>query len=385
MASSVTGIIGWGVSDGESTDATETRWATLSRMDVVGGSTPTASFPGIFPAGGSPLQVTQKGTPGMGVTVKAGPIVVPGNSGSVPPFGLVLSANTDLDVATSDLTNPRIDLVIAKIYSPGTSAADGTIEVLTGTPGVTPARPTLPSGDYHCISIATIAVAANATQILNANISVAQSDTWSASTSDAGYTAAPGGCVQQAGLVAMSATRRAAWAARLAPNTPWWDPTAKVGGVTNGSDLVPTTTRMLYQVANAATVGSTSTTPVIIANSGSLTVFGGTRRIRITASGILTNDNTSDTGWASVRPYLTSTGTLSAFGTHTRAQTRVPGCSFNPDVSTQTAFTICHTLDAGAGTFSVRLEFLRETSGGTGGTSVYCKYGSLLVEDIGPA
>jgi hypothetical protein len=44
-------------------------------------------------------------------------------------------------------------------------------------------------------------------------------------------------------------------------------------------------------------------------------------------------------------------------------------------------------FDAGAGTFSVRMDFIRETTGGTGsaGTTSYLSDGCLLVEDIGPA
>jgi hypothetical protein len=382
-------IIGWGVSDGETVDASSTRWATLTRTDLVGGSTPTSSVPGIFPAGGNPLQVTQKASPGMGVTVKAGVIAVPGNAGTVAPYGLVLDTNTDLVVTGADLTNPRIDLVIAKIYNPGTSSADGTIEILTGTAAPSPSRPTLPTGNYHCISIATIAVAASASSILNANISVAQSDTWSASTSDAGWTAAPGGCVVQAGLVAMSSTRRAAWAARLAPYTPWYDPTARVGGYTDGTDLVPTTIRKLFQVQGATTATSTSTSPTTVMTSGSLTVFGGTRRIRVTASGYVGNDSTAETAWISARPYLTGTGTITGItNTWTRAQIRSFGAnSGSPTTWTRVPFTISHVFDAGAGTFSVRMDFIRETTGGTGsaGTTSYLSDGCLLVEDIGPA
>jgi hypothetical protein len=175
----------------------------------------------------------------------------------------------------------------------------------------------------------------------------------------------------------------------LAPYTPWYDPTARVGGYTDGTDHVPTTIRKLYQIQSASTVSANSTSPVIIANSSSLSIFGGTRRIRVVGSGILTTDRNSDGGWLSVRPYLAGTGTLSGMSaaTYTRAQFRVWGITTGTaDIHTQVPFTINQTFEATSGTCSVRLEFLVEVSGGTGsGTTAYCKFGSLLVEDVGPA
>lgn len=378
-------IIGWGVSNGETVDASATRWATLTRTDLVGGSTPLTVFPGIFPAGGNPFQVTQTSTPGMGVTVKAGVIGVPGNAGSVAPYGLVLDTNTDLPIGTADLTNPRIDLIIVKIYNPGTSAAAGTVEVLAGSPGAVPSRPTLPTGDYHAISIATVAVAANATSILNANISIAQSDTWTTANSDAGWTAAPGGCVRQDGLLGMSSTRRAAWAARLAPGSPWLDMTANVAGYTNGTDLVPTSTRKLYQTTGAADATANSTTPVTVMNSGSVVAIGGTRRIRVTCSGFMGSNAVNNTDWLIGRASLVGTGTASAVAqTWTRAEMRVWGASTSATTYSRIPFTLSHVFDCSAGTLSIRLDLIRVfLNSGNGNVTV--SEGCLLVEDIGPA
>lgn len=189
MASTVAGVIGWGVSDGETIDSPSTRWSTVSRVDVQGGATPLAVRGGILPANGNPLAVSALGTPAMKVTVNAGTCVVPGNTSSIPPFGLTLTANTDLDIATSDPTLGRIDLVVAHIYSDGTSAAYGEFKVVTGTPNASPARPTIPNtGSDHSIVLATVTVSAAVTSIVAAKVAVN-------STYDAGFTAAPGGTV----------------------------------------------------------------------------------------------------------------------------------------------------------------------------------------------
>lgn len=187
MASSVAGVIGWGVSDGETLDATATRWSTVSRFDVSGGATALQSAGGIIPAGGDPLGVAALGTPAMKVTIKAGSCVIPGNSASTPPFGLTLLANTDLDVAAAHATLSRIDLVIAKVTSPGTSAAAGSFEVLTGTAAASPVRPTLPNtGNDHSISLKQILVDPAVTTIVAGKVThVTGSDAW--------YTVAPGG------------------------------------------------------------------------------------------------------------------------------------------------------------------------------------------------
>lgn len=385
MATSVACQLGWGLSDGETIDSTGTRWSTVSRFDVAGGSSPLLTVPGIMLTGGNPLQVTQKGTPGAGVTVKAGSVVVPGNSGSVPPYGLTLTTNTDLDISATT-TNPRIDLIIARVVNAGTSSSTGTIEVLQGTAAASPSRPTLPSGTSHCISLATVTIPASTSTITNAMISVAQSDTWTGATSDALFTAAPGGVVVQAGLIAMSATRRQAWAALFAPGTPWWDSSARVGGYTNGTDLVPVTVRTLFEQSDASVVFATSSTGVTSVNSGSLTIFGGNRRIRITARGHMTCDAASDSSWASQRAYLDGSGITGLLGSGTECQMRIWGHASNPGAFSRESFTVVKTFTTGNTTISVQLKILREGSGGgSPGANSYLDKGYLLVEDIGPA
>jgi hypothetical protein len=116
------------------------------------------------------LKVTQNSSPGMSVLVAAGWGAIVGNYTS--NMGVYMSYNdaaTLLTVSTANPSNPRIDLVcltIADAYYTGSSNAV-TLQIIAGTPAVSPVAPSLPT---NSLSLATIAVAAGATQILNANI-----------------------------------------------------------------------------------------------------------------------------------------------------------------------------------------------------------------------
>ncbi|MDF1596939.1 MAG: hypothetical protein P1T08_12745 [Acidimicrobiia bacterium] len=80
------------------------------------------------------------------------------------------NASQVLAVPASDPTNPRKDIVIARIYddtfdSSGNSYAD--VELIQGTPAAAPTAPTLPDG---ALLLATVDVAAATTAIVNGNI-----------------------------------------------------------------------------------------------------------------------------------------------------------------------------------------------------------------------
>lgn len=117
------------------------------------------------------LPVTQNGTPNMSVNVGPGQAVINRTGSSPADFYVAESPNsaTNLTLSASDPTNPRIDLVIIRVndaqYSGGTNNA--TVEIVTGTPAVSPVQPTTPN---TALLLSTIAVAANATTIVNANI-----------------------------------------------------------------------------------------------------------------------------------------------------------------------------------------------------------------------
>ena len=116
------------------------------------------------------LKVTQNSTPGMSVFVAQGWAAIVGNyQTNMGVYMAYNDASTTLTVTAANPSNPRIDLVcmtVADAYYTGASNAV-TLQVVAGTPAVSPVAPTLPT---NSISLATIAVAAGATQILNANI-----------------------------------------------------------------------------------------------------------------------------------------------------------------------------------------------------------------------
>jgi hypothetical protein len=116
------------------------------------------------------LAVTQSASPGMSVSVAAGWANIVGttqaNMGSYQAYN---DAAATLTVTTANPSNPRIDIVVVQVndaYYTG-SLNSVTFSVVAGTPAVSPVAPTTPA---NSILLATIAVAAGATQILNANI-----------------------------------------------------------------------------------------------------------------------------------------------------------------------------------------------------------------------
>jgi hypothetical protein len=124
--------------------------------------------------------VAQTGTPSMAVTVGVGRAWIPGTnvsnlsgtSYSKQGMYFVLNdAAVTLTIATANATNPRIDVVYAVIRDQAYSGSnnDAQLAVATGTPAASPTVPSIPS---NAISLAQVAVAANATSIVNANISV---------------------------------------------------------------------------------------------------------------------------------------------------------------------------------------------------------------------
>lgn len=116
------------------------------------------------------LAVTQNGTPNMTVNVAGGRVAIAGSEATYQ--GTYLCENrgtTNLVIAASDATNPRIDLVVAKVQDAGYSGATNawSLAVVTGTPAASPAVPTAPA---NSMIVAQIAVGATVTTILTANI-----------------------------------------------------------------------------------------------------------------------------------------------------------------------------------------------------------------------
>jgi hypothetical protein len=120
--------------------------------------------------GSSSLAVTQAGTPAMAVQVAAGWGAVVGDyTTNMGVYQFYNDAATQLTVTTSNPSNPRIDRVVVTILDAYYTGASNTVtfQVIAGTPAGSPVAPSIPQ---NSISLATIAVAAGATSITNANI-----------------------------------------------------------------------------------------------------------------------------------------------------------------------------------------------------------------------
>lgn len=120
--------------------------------------------------GTSSLAVSQAATPAMAVQVAAGWGAVVGNfTTNMGVYQAYNDAATQLTVTTSNPSNPRIDRVVMTVLDAFYTGASNTVtfQVIAGTPAVSPVAPTLP---VNSLSLATVAVAAGATSITNANI-----------------------------------------------------------------------------------------------------------------------------------------------------------------------------------------------------------------------
>ena len=117
------------------------------------------------------LQVSQQGTPTMGVTIAPGRALIQGTQTATQSFYIAYNdAATNLAVASADPTNARIDLIVATVqdsYYGGTLNNQVIFQAVTGTPSGSPVPPSAPN---NSIVLARVAVAANATSITSGNI-----------------------------------------------------------------------------------------------------------------------------------------------------------------------------------------------------------------------
>jgi hypothetical protein len=120
----------------------------------------------------SDLSVNAQGTPNMTVQVQPGGAWITGTSTTTQgSYHLYNDAALPaVAIAASNPTNPRIDIVVARIRDTaedGSGFSDASVVVVTGTPAVSPVAPATPASS---LLLATIAVGANVTTITNANI-----------------------------------------------------------------------------------------------------------------------------------------------------------------------------------------------------------------------
>jgi hypothetical protein len=119
--------------------------------------------------GTTSLAVSQSSTPAMSVQVAAGWGAIVSSVAAAGVYQFYNDAATTLTVTAANPTNPRIDRIVATVNDAYYSGLlnNVTFTVVAGTPAGSPSAPATPS---NSISLATIAVAAGATSIVNANI-----------------------------------------------------------------------------------------------------------------------------------------------------------------------------------------------------------------------
>ena len=116
------------------------------------------------------LAVTANSTPAMNVDVATGSCWVYGDYSTDSQYYFAHNEGAvNLAIASSDASNPRIDIVVAQINDSAYSgsADDWELSVITGTPAGSPSAPSLPSS---ALKLATIAVGATVTTIVSGNI-----------------------------------------------------------------------------------------------------------------------------------------------------------------------------------------------------------------------
>jgi len=118
----------------------------------------------------SHLLVSESGTPAMTISVASGSVWLPGSEATYQ--GMYYCENrgtTSLAIAAADASNPRKDLVVARVedsaYSGSTNA--WALAIVSGTPAGSPAEPTAPA---NSITLALVDVPASDTAITNSQI-----------------------------------------------------------------------------------------------------------------------------------------------------------------------------------------------------------------------
>lgn len=153
--------------DGCTYEANAWRTLVVSGLTTMTGSAQVYS--GVLAGGGS-MQVTAPG--GMSVQQATGYCVIASSSASTYG-GYITGLYTSgaLTVATSDPTNPRIDVVCVTVTDEGSSSSAAQVQIITGTPASSPSAPAIPNATPNSsLALAQITVPAGATSILSSNI-----------------------------------------------------------------------------------------------------------------------------------------------------------------------------------------------------------------------
>lgn len=138
----------------------------------------SAAFTAAGVLGSTELGVRQQASPNMSVILGAGRAKVAGTAVSPPSgftwttqamYDVLNDADLTLTIAASNPTNPRIDAVYVGVQDSFYSGASNQAlaGVVSGTPAASPVPPAVPANSYL---VALVAVGANVTTIVTANI-----------------------------------------------------------------------------------------------------------------------------------------------------------------------------------------------------------------------
>lgn len=139
--------------------------AWMDGVTVSGASMRREVYGGLYPAAGivEGLAAASLPTPDMMVRLPSGLAMVDDGGGGFYP--LDLPTQTDLDIAASSVTLPRLDSVIGEVVDLGDSTSIARFRVLTGTPASSPTAPALPPADQpaaQTLRLANVFVQADA-------------------------------------------------------------------------------------------------------------------------------------------------------------------------------------------------------------------------------
>lgn len=120
---------------------------------------------GVIPATGSPLRYTLKA--GMVGTLAAGTYVLPAPDPANGVYELHNPVPVDFTHPTSNVSQPRSDLIIAEVADVGTSSSFKKFRLLTGTAGVGAPDPTNPTslGNGGWVALGRVNIPANASTL----------------------------------------------------------------------------------------------------------------------------------------------------------------------------------------------------------------------------
>ena len=117
------------------------------------------------------MVVSQTGTPSMAVNISSGHAIIAGSQTATQGFYVAYNdATASVSIATASPSLPRIDRIVVAVqdsYYGGTANNQVIFQAITGTPNASPVAPSAPA---NSLTLAYVAVAANATSIVTGNI-----------------------------------------------------------------------------------------------------------------------------------------------------------------------------------------------------------------------